>query len=123
MATYEQKVLLLDLVPDDSLIAEYVRCHARGNVPAPIIRSIREEAGIVNMRIYRLASRLCMVMDVDPERYNPAAKASNDANDPVVQEWETRMGRYQRPVPSLDGSEPGAKWQEAELIFNLQEED
>ena len=118
-ARIEQHILLLDLVPSSSLIGEYVRHHAAGNVPAAITASIRD-AGIVNMRIYRLADRLAMLMDVDADKFSFDAKALADQSNPAVQDWERRMDAYQKAVPLLDGeSNQGGKWQVSEEIFNL----
>lgn len=104
--------LALDLKDDPRLIAEYEAYHRE--VWPEILESIRR-SGIRSMEIYRLQTRLVMVMEVG-EDFSFARKAAADAADPKVQDWETLMWTYQQAVP---GSAPGTKWQLMDLIFDL----
>jgi L-rhamnose mutarotase len=108
--------LTLDLKDDATAIAEYKRYHQK---IWPEIRDSIYEAGIVDMQIYLLGTRLFMIMDVN-ETFSLAAKAAADAANPKVQEWETLMGQFQQP---LRDSRPGQRWVLMERIFSLQEQD
>ncbi|WP_316816458.1 L-rhamnose mutarotase [Pedobacter nyackensis] len=104
--------LTLDLVPDEQLIAEYEEMHRK--VWPEILESITS-AGIENMEIYRTGNRLFMIMEVN-ETFSFAVKASMDAANDKVQEWETLMWKYQQAVP---GAKPGEKWIMMDKIFDL----
>lgn len=106
--------LLLDLHDDAALIAAYREAHRAGNVPGPVLASIRA-GGIEAMDIYQLGDRLVMMMKTGP-CFDPATRAAVDAADPAVVAWETAMGRLQRPLPI---AAPGEKWLPAERIFSL----
>lgn len=105
--------LLLDLKDDEKLIAQYEEWH--GKVWPEIIASIRN-AGILNMEIFRHQNRLSMLMEVD-DSFDFERKASMDAANPKVQEWETLMNAFQQQIP---GAKPGEKWMLAERIFALE---
>ena len=113
-----QQVLLLDLKDDPAGIAEYERWHAAGNVPAAVTASIRR-AGIRDMRIFRVGTRLVMLMETDPD-YDPAVKSASDAADPDVVAWERLMDRFQQAIP---GAIPGTKWTETTQIYALSAQD
>lgn len=104
--------LVLDLVDDPQLVAEYEHWHR--NVWPGIIESIRS-AGILAMQIYRAGNRLCMVMEVD-DRFDFEKKAAADAINPEVQQWEEKMWRFQQALPF---AAPGVKWVLMDKIFEL----
>ncbi len=104
--------LVLDLVDDDDLIAEYEKYHRE--VWPEIIESIRD-SGIREMEIYRFANRLFMVMETEDD-FTFEQKAEADRLNPKVQEWEALMWKYQQALP---GSPPGAKWMPAKLVFRM----
>jgi L-rhamnose mutarotase len=106
--------LTLDLKDDPALIAEYRRHHQK--IWPEITRSIRN-AGIVDMEIYLLGTRLFMIMEVD-ERFSFAAKARADRDNPKVREWEELMWKFQKPLPQ---AKPGEKWLLMEQIFKLEQ--
>lgn len=106
--------LTLDLKDDPQLIAEYRRYHQE--VWPEITKSIRE-AGIEDMEIHLLGTRMFMVMEVN-ETFSFAAKAKADAANPKVREWEELMWRFQKPLPS---AKPGEKWLLMERIFKLEQ--
>ena len=108
----ERYCLALDLQDDSELIAEYRRYHEK--IWWEITKSIRE-AGIEDMEIYQLGTRLFMVMEVS-EKFSFEAKARADAANPKVEEWERLMWKFQRPLP---GAKPGEKWMRMERIFEL----
>ncbi|WP_367915287.1 L-rhamnose mutarotase [Leadbetterella sp. DM7] len=104
--------LVLDLVNDPALIAEYEKYHRE--VWPEIIQSIRD-SGIRHMDIYRFDSRLFMVMETEDD-FSFEKKAEMDNLNPKVQEWEELMWKYQQALP---GSPPGAKWLPAKLVFHM----
>ena len=107
--------LTLDLKDDPALIAEYKRYHQK--IWPEITRSIRE-AGIRDMEIYLLGTRMFMVMEVGPE-FSFERKARADSADPKVREWEELMWKFQQPLPE---GKPGEKWLPMERIFKLESE-
>jgi len=102
----------LDLKDDPKLIMEYEEYHK--SVWPEILDSIRS-AGIESLEIYRVQNRLFMIMEVNTN-YSFEKKASLDASNPKVQEWEQLMWKYQQGLPS---SKPGEKWIVMEKIFEL----
>lgn len=114
MAKTRRICLALDLRDDAELIAEYERHHEAQNAWPEITQSIKG-AGIEEMEIYRIENRLFMIMEVD-ESFDPEAKASADAHNPKVQEWEKLMWKFQQPLASAG---PGEKWLEMRCIYQL----
>ena len=104
--------LTLDLKDDPKLIAEYKRCHER--IWPEIEKSIRD-AGVADMEIYLLGTRLFMILEVD-ESFSFEAKAEADRKNLKMQEWERLMWKFQKPLPQ---SKPGEKWLQMERIFKL----
>ena len=103
----------LDLKDDPALIAEYRRHHQK---IWPEITSSIKDAGIVDMEIYLLGTRLFMVMEVH-EQFSFEAKGKADRENPKVREWEELMWKYQQALPS---AKPGEKWMLMEKIFKLE---
>jgi len=105
--------LALDLKDDAQLIAEYKLYHEK--IWPEITRSIKD-AGIEDMEIYLLGTRMFMVMEVN-ERFSFEAKAKADRENPKVREWEELMWKFQRPLPE---AKPSEKWLLMERIFKLE---
>jgi len=105
--------LTLDLKDDPRLIVEYRRFHEK--IWPEITRSIHD-AGIEDMEIYLLGTRMFMVMEVN-EAFSFEAKAKADSENPKVREWEELMWRFQKPLPN---AKPGEKWLRMEKIFKLE---
>ncbi|HTS09147.1 MAG TPA: L-rhamnose mutarotase [Candidatus Eisenbacteria bacterium] len=105
--------LTLDLKNDPKLIAEYKKYHEK--IWPEISESIRE-SGIEDMEIYLLGTRMFMIMEVN-ESFSFAKKASADAVNPKVQEWEKLMWKFQQALPE---AKPGEKWILMERIFKLE---
>lgn len=105
--------LALDLREDAALIAEYRRYHEK--IWPEITASIKG-AGVEEMQIYLLGTRLFMIIEVN-ETFSFERKAQADRSNPKVQEWEELMWKFQQPLP---GSQPGEKWQLMERIFQLE---
>jgi len=104
--------LTLDLIDDPALISEYERLHQQ--IWPEIYGSIKS-AGIDQMEIYRLGTRLFMIMDVN-ETFSFDKKSAMDAGNAKVQEWETLMWNYQQALP---GAKAGEKWMLMDQIFQL----
>ena len=104
--------LALDLLKDPALVAEYEAWHR--DVWPEIMGSILD-SGIECMEIYRLEDRLFMIMETGPE-FSFGRKAEMDAANPVVQQWEELMWKYQVAIP---GGKPGEKWRLMDRIFLL----
>jgi L-rhamnose mutarotase len=105
--------LTLDLKDDPELIAEYKCYHEK--IWPEITRSIKS-AGVEDMEIYLLGTRMFMVVEVN-ERFSFEAKAKADRENPKVREWEELMWKFQDP---LANAEPGEKWLLMEKIFKLE---
>ena len=104
--------LFCDLKDDEKLISEYKAYHK--NVWPEIIKSIKD-SGILNMEIYNKGNRLFMIMEVNAS-FSFDKKAEMDLNNPIVQEWETLMWKYQQKVPM---AKEGEKWLVMDAIFKL----
>lgn len=104
--------LALDLKNDPHLIAEYEAYHRA--VWPEILDSIRA-AGIENLEIYRIGNRLFMILEAGDD-FSFETKATLDAANAKVQEWETLMWRYQQALPT---ARTGEKWMLMERIFKL----
>ena len=109
MQTY---CLALDLQDDPELIAEYERYHQPGQVWPEVTADYRTQ-GILSQRIYRLGTRLVMILETTDD-FSFAAKAASDQADPRKQEWERLMWKYQKPLPQ---AKPGEKWLLMKKIF------
>ncbi|WP_343684505.1 L-rhamnose mutarotase [Asticcacaulis sp.] len=107
----------LDLHDNADLITRYKAWHAPGQVPGPIIRSIRE-ADIQSMEIWQAHDRMFMIMEVG-DAFAPDAKAAADAASEDVQAWERLMWEFQKPLPK---AQPGEKWVPMTRIFDLGEQ-
>jgi L-rhamnose mutarotase len=104
--------LALDLKDDSVLISEYEAYHRA--VWPEILQSIRE-SGILHMEIHRTGNRLFMIMETTDD-FSFDAKASADADNKKVQEWEQLMWKYQQALPH---ARPGEKWVLMEKIFAI----
>jgi L-rhamnose mutarotase len=105
--------LTLDLKNDQKSILQYEQHHRA--VWPEVLQSIKG-SGILNMEIYRLDTRLFMIMEVDGT-FSFARKHRQDLQNPKVQQWENLMNQYQQPLP---GTAPGEKWRLMDKIFQLE---
>jgi L-rhamnose mutarotase len=67
------------------------------------------------MEIYRLGTRLFMIMEVNDE-FSFDKKAEADRTNEKVQEWEDLMWKYQQPLAE---AAKGEKWMLLNKIFEL----
>jgi L-rhamnose mutarotase len=105
--------LALDLKEDESAIKAYDDYHTR---VWPEVKDSLKEAGILDMEIYRTHNRLFMILKVTLD-FSFEKKATLDAANAKVQEWETLMSQFQKP---LAWSKPGEKWLLMERVFKLE---
>jgi L-rhamnose mutarotase len=105
--------LTLDLKDDPQLIAEYKHYHEK--IWPEITLSIKD-AGVEDMEIYLLGTRMFMVMEVN-EQFSFEAKAQADRKNPKVREWEELMWKFQELLPE---AKPGEKWLLMARIFQLE---
>jgi L-rhamnose mutarotase len=104
--------LALDLINTSNHIEEYEKYHK--NIPEAITKSIKE-AGITNLEIYRIGTRLFMILEAKDD-FTFEKKALMDANNPEVQRWEELMWQFQKP---LKEAKEGEKWIVLNKIFQL----
>jgi L-rhamnose mutarotase len=105
--------LALDLKDDPKLIAEYKKYHEK--IWPEITQSIKQ-AGIEDLEIYLLGTRLFMIMEVN-DTFSFEAKAAADRSNSKVQEWERLMWKFQQSLPQ---AKPGEKWLLMERIYKLE---
>jgi L-rhamnose mutarotase len=108
----QRHCLALDLKKSPKLIAEYERYHER--IPEAIERSIRE-AGITHLEIYRIGTRMFMIMEATDD-FSFEKKGKMDASNLDVQVWEELMWRFQKALPQ---AKAGEKWLLMDKIFQL----
>jgi L-rhamnose mutarotase len=108
MRTY---YLALDLKDDPRLIAEYEQHHKR--ISDAVLKSIRD-SGVERMELFRAGNRLFMIMQVS-DNFSFSEKQKMDEGNPVVQQWENLMWKYQQALPF---ARPGEKWVLMEKIFD-----
>lgn len=105
----------IDLKDDPELIAEYEEYHKK---IWPEIVDHLKSLGIEKMEIWRVGTRLFMIMDVN-ELYDPLLAEEMSLKSKINQEWETLMSKYQRVTPWVKNNQ---KWCEMVQIFNLEEQ-
>ena len=104
--------LTVDLKDDPTAISEYKRYHVK---IWPEVKKSLYDAGIVDMEIYLLGTRMFMIMDVN-DSFSFSAKAAADAANPKVQEWEAIMSKFQQALPQ---SSKEWFWVPMERVFRL----
>jgi len=109
----QRYALALDLVDDAQKIAAYEQAHKK---IWPEVRDHLRVHGVLDMEIYRLGTRLFMLMEVDPQVYQAEAMAAASLANPVIVKWEALMWTYQLPTP---WTPMGEKWVAMERIFSL----
>ena len=104
----------LDLKEDPELIARYRACHSAARMWPEILAGIRE-VGILEMEIYLLGSRLCMIVET-PLDFGWEEAMARLATLPRQAEWEDFVARFQACRP---GAASGEKWQLMERMSHL----
>ena len=104
--------LFLDLKDDPALIAQYEAHH---RAVWPEVQRHLARHGVTGMQIWRIGTRLCMVMETDDSRFDSVAMARAESSNPRIAQWEALMATFQAPTP---WAEPGRKWVRGALIFD-----
>ena len=95
--------LTLDLKDDIKMIAEYEEYHK--NISPEILKSIKD-SGVESMQIYRIHTRMFMIMETIDD-FSFEKKALMDTSNEKVQIWENLMWQYQQALPM---AKEGEKW-------------
>jgi len=104
--------LALDLKDDVKLIEEYEELHKK---IWPEIHESIIDSGILSMEIYRIGTRLFMIMETSDD-FSFEEKSRADAKNSKVQEWENFVWKYQQALPM---AKVGEKWLKMSKIFDL----
>ncbi len=110
-----RRCLALDLKDDPALAAQYESHHR--DVWPEVLAHLRAH-GVRELEIFRLGTRLVMVMETDDAVFDPARMAAAERDDPKLRAWEDLMWRFQQATP---WTPPGAKWTPMRSIFSLEE--
>ena len=105
--------LALDLRDDPELIARY-EAHHRAVWPE-VLAHLRAH-GVRELEIFRLGTRMVMLMDTDDAVFDAQRMAAAQHDDPRIREWESLMWRFQAPTP---WTPEGTKWTAMQSIFRL----
>ena len=105
--------LALDLHDDSDLIAAYEAHHRQ--VWPEVLEHLRAH-GVRELEIFRLGTRMVMVMDTDDTVFDAARMAAAERDDPRLRAWEALMWTFQKPTP---WTPEGVKWVPMERIFQL----
>lgn len=106
-------VFMLDLQDNAEKIAQYEQHHQA--VWQEVEQHIRA-CGIEQMDIYRLGTRLVMLMQTN-EQFSFERMAQLADENESVQRWEALMWQYQQATPF---TEAGQKWQPMANIYHFQ---
>ena len=85
------------------MIAEYEEYHK--NISPEILKSIKD-SGVESMQIYRIHTRMFMIMETIDD-FSFEKKALMDTSNEKVQVWENLMWQYQKALPM---AKEGKKW-------------
>lgn len=106
--------LTLDLKDDDKLMEAYERYHQPGKIWPEIPEGIKS-CGILTMDIYRVSTRLVMIMETVDE-FELKSGFEKMAGLPYQKEWAALMDTMQqRPAFAA----PDEHWVEMKQIFRL----
>jgi len=106
--------LTVDLKDDPSAIAQYEAYHQA--VWPEILKSL-SDSGILSMEIYRLKTRMFMIIETTVD-FSFEKKAALDAANDKVREWEELMSNYQQALPWERPDDPW-KWKKMEKVFDF----
>ena len=104
----------MDLKDNPELIAEYVKRHSEAEA-WPEIRAGIREVGILEMEIYRLGTRLFMIVET-PLDFDWETAMARLATLPRQAEWEAYMSIFQQADATATSAE---KWQLMDRMFYL----
>jgi L-rhamnose mutarotase len=105
--------LACDLKDNVELIQSYDEYHQK---VWPEIKDSLQQAGILDMEIYRTGNRLFMIIQVG-EDFSFEKKAAMDLANPIVQKWENLMSGFQKQIPWAN---PEVKWLVMDRVFKFE---
>jgi L-rhamnose mutarotase len=108
--------MALDLKDDLNLIDAYEQYHRPGNIWPEIPEGIRQ-AGVLDMQIYRIGTRLFMIVDHE-ENSSLAEVFGKMGAMPGQPEWAALMAGFQKTLPE---AKPGEHWVAMTPVFLLNE--
>ena len=104
----------LDLTDNPDLIAAYRKLHSQNGIWPEILEGIKK-AGVLEMEIYLLGTRLFMIVEL-PAEADWDEVMRRRANYPGQAEWEALPAKYQKADSNASSTE---KWKLMERIFHL----
>jgi len=110
-----RQCLALDLHDDPQLIAEY---EAQHRAVWPEVRAHLREHGVIALDIYRLGTRLVMILETNDAAFDAERMAQAERENPRIREWEALMWQFQKPTPWTPA---GTKWTPMPQIFSFGE--
>lgn len=112
----QRTAMALDLRDEENLILAYEQYHQPDNIWAEIPLGIRE-AGVIDMQIYRIGTRLFMILDYDK---NTSLKEIFDkiSTMPRQAEWAKLMAGFQKQISE---AQIGEHWASMKPVFLLNE--
>jgi L-rhamnose mutarotase len=106
--------LTLDLKNDDKLIEAYERYHQPDTIWPEIPEGIKA-CGVQSMEIFRVSTRLVMLMETDDE-FELKSGFEKMAGLPRQKEWAALMDTFQK---KLDFAAPDEHWVVMKKIFSM----
>lgn len=104
----------LDLKDNPDLIAAYRKLHSQNGIWPEILEGIKK-AGVLEMEIYLLGTRLFMIVELSAEAdWDEVMRRMG--NYPRQAEWEALTAKYQKADSNASSTE---KWKLMERIFHL----
>lgn len=110
----QRTCMALDLKDDQKLIAEYEHYHQPAHIWPEIPQGIRE-AGIFDMQIYRIGTRLFMIVDYD-DQMDLTTVFEKMGTMPRQSEWGALMAGFQSRLPEAGDDE---HWAAMKPVFLL----
>ena len=104
----------LDLKDNPDLIAAYRKLHSQNGIWPEILEGIKK-AGVLEMEIYLLGTRLFMIVEL-PAEADWDEVMRRMGNYPRQAEWEALTAKYQKADSNASSTE---KWKLMERIFHL----
>jgi L-rhamnose mutarotase len=114
MKPLQRFCLTLELRDDQELISEYLYWHQKEHIWPEIPEGIKA-VGIRQMDIYRLDTRLFMIIEAGPD-FDFDRDMKLLATLPRQAEWEAFVSVFQKSVPGETSAE---KWKLMNKIFEL----
>ena len=105
-------VYTLNLKNNPELIDNYLEYHQA--VWPEVIESVRR-IGLISDRIYRLGTRLVMILEVE-DNFDPQSDLQKYTDQPRAREWDELMQKFQEPLPE---AKPGEWWALMDKIFDM----